>query len=407
MIDAGAKSHGDSRPQFPTPMYDGLETNIPNSLMEHSDDHSLRKHQLFPSRETVLEYLEDYAADIKHLVHFRTQVTDIRLTKREGQHTWSMQVRELASNQSVEKEFDAVCVANGHYNVPMIPDIKGIRQWDMANPGVITHSKFYRNAAAYRNKKIVVVGNSASGIDIASQLAPVAKHPILMSQRSDSPLAFAPPYQETLPEIKEFISPSSMRRAVCFSDGRIEVDIDAILFCTGYCYSFPFLSSLTPPLIKTGARVEHLYEHLFYIYHPSLAFIGLPSKIIPFRTFEGQAAVLARVWSDRLELPSTQEMERWEQELIGKRGCGRSFHILPFPKDFGYHNEMVDWASKAIDKQDGKMPPKWSEQELWVRERIPVIKGAFAGMGEGRHKVKTVEGAGFDYYAWATEEQLL
>jgi hypothetical protein len=46
--------------------------------------------QLFPKHETVTQYLEDYAADIKNLIHFNTQVLDISLaaTKEDGQDTW-------------------------------------------------------------------------------------------------------------------------------------------------------------------------------------------------------------------------------------------------------------------------------------------------------------------------------
>ena len=395
-----------SRPVFATPMYEGLETNIPHILMKHSDDPSLQEHQLFPTRQAVLKYLEDYAAEVFDLVHFHTQVTDVHFRKQEGQDKWVVQVRNIVSNKSGEKEYDAVCVANGHYSVPTLPDIEGIRQWNLANPGVISHSKFYRNPAHYRDKKTIVVGNSASGMDIASQIGTVAKHPVLISQRSDSPLAFAATYKEILSEIREFISPSSMERAIRFADGRIETDIDAILFCTGYYYSFPFLSSLKPPVIETGDRVQYLYKHLFCMYHPSLAFIGLPSKIIPFRTFEGQAAVVARVWSERLKLPPVQEMEAWEQNRVRKRGNGKPFHVLPFPEDFDYHNEMIDWASKAREKQCGKIPPKWSQQEYWARERFPAIKRAFAEKGEGRHKIKTLEEAGFDYGAWINEQNI-
>ncbi|KAL9126488.1 MAG: hypothetical protein Q9217_004470 [Psora testacea] len=393
------------RPHFSTPMYDKLETNLPHSLMKHPDDPSLQEHQLFPTRETVLDYLSNYATEVKNLVKFNTQVTDIRVTNREGQDIWLVHIRDLFSNKSREEEYDAVCVANGHYSVPTLPDIKGIEQWNSDNPGVIRHSKFYRNPAPYSNKKTIIVGNSASGIDIAFQVGAVAKHPVLISQRSDSPLTFAAPFKEDLPQIQEFILSSSMRRAVRFADGRVETDIDAIVFCTGYYYSFPFLSSLEPSLIETGDRVQHLYKHLIDMYHPTLAFVGLPSKIIPFRTFEGQAAVVARLWSNRLELPSMQEMENWEENLVTERGSGRPFHVLLFPEDFDYHNEMVDWACKARDTQLGKMPPKWSDQEYWARERLLAIKISFAEKGEGRHNVKSMEEMGFDYRAWVKEQQ--
>lgn len=399
-------ANGEKRAVFESPMYERLETNIPHVIMKHSADPSLEDDQLFPSRERVTQYLEAYAREIKRLVHFETQVIDIRKTSLDGQDVWHVHVKDLLSDRVFDATYDAVVVANGHYSVPDLPDIQGIKAWNQANPGVIAHSKFYRRPDSYTDKKVIIIGNSASGVDIASQIATVARHPVLISIRSSSPLAYEAGYKEDVAQIAEFLPSSQGTRAVRFTDGRVEEDVDAILFATGYFYSFPFLSQLQPKLILTGDRVEHLYKHLFYIYDPTLAFIGLPSKIIPFRTFEGQAAVIARVWSDRLELPPVQEMKKWEEGVIAKQGSGKAFHELKFPEDFDYLNEMVEWSKQAKEPGRGKIPPRWSERETWTRKRFPAIKKAFNDQGEARHKVRTVEELGFDYDAWLREQKI-
>lgn len=385
---------------FVSPMYERLETNIPHSIMKFSDMPSLEDNQLFPSREVVEQYLEDYGEDIRHLVSFQTQVVDIR-QPRAGAH--QVRFKNLQTNTIHEKIYDAVMVANGHYTVPRLPNIKGIREWNQANPGVISHTKFYRRARPFADKKVIVVGNAASGTDIASQIGTVSKHPLLVSQRSESVLDFGAGYKENVPEIAEFLPESYGTRTVLFTDGRVEADVDAILFATGYYYSFPFLSSLESKLISTGERVQHLYKHLFYIDDPTIAFIGLPSKIIPFRTDEGQGAVVARVWAGRLELPSALKMSKWEEDAIAERGTGKAFHVLSFPQDFEYHNELVDWAMRATGR-GGKMPTRWSAKERWARERFPAIKKAFADKGEARHDIKTLQDLGFDYDAWLREQ---
>ena len=381
-------------------MYEHLETNIPHSIMKFSDSPSLEDHQLFPSRQTVTQYLEDYGEDVRYLVSFQTQVTNIHQTQP-GLHL--VRLKNLQDGTVSEENYDAVLVANGHYTVPSLPSIKGIQEWNQVNPGVISHTKFYRRPGPFANKKVMVIGNAASGTDIASQIGEVSKHPLLMSQRSESYLAFTAGYKEIVPEIAEFLPNSLGRRAVRFIDGRVEEDLDAILFATGYYYSFPFLTSLEPRIISTGERVQHLYKQLFYIDDPTIAFLGLPSKIIPFRTVEGQAAVLARVWVGRLELPSTLEMSKWEEKAITERGAGKAFHALLFPKDFEYHNELVDWARRATG-QGGKLPIRWSAKETWERERFPAIKRAFAEKGHARHGIMTLQELGFDYEAWLREQ---
>ena len=392
---------------FESPMYERLETNIPHVIMKHSDASSLESNQLFPSREKVREYLITYAEDIRHLVRFQTQVTDIRKSSHSSQDSWRLQFKDLHTSRMTEKYYDAILIANGHYTVPSLPAIKGIAAWNTAYPNTITHSKNYRRPAPYTGKKVLVIGNSASGVDIASQIATVAKLPILISIRSNSPLAYEAGYKIDVPQISEFLAPEQGKTAVRFVDGRVEKGVEAVLFATGYFFSFPFLSDLKPKIIGTGERVEGLYKHMFYIPDPTLAFIGLPSKIIPFRTVEGQAAVVVRVWSERLSLPSEAEMRKWEESLITRVGAGKGFHVLNFPEDFDYLNELVEWAKRAESewKNRGKVPPRWNERELWTRKRFPAIKKAFADRGEGRHAVRTVEELGFDYDEWCKDER--
>lgn len=381
-------------------MYERLETNIPHSIMRFSDLPSLEDHQLFPGREVVKQYLEDYGEDVRHLVSFQTQVMDIRQT-RPGAH--QVRLKNLQTNTVYEKIYDAVVVANGHYSVPSVPKIRGIKEWNRANPGVISHTKSYRSLGPFTGKKVIIVGNGASGTDIASQIGQVSKCPLLMSQRSESILTTAASYKEIVPEIMEFLPYSQGTRAVRLADGRVEEDVDAILFATGYFYSFPFLSSLESKLISTGERVHSTYQHLFYIDDPTIAFIGLPLKIVPFRLDEAQAAVVARLWAGRLELPSTKEMRRWEEGVIAERGAGKAFHDLSFSKEFEYHDELLDLATRAIGR-GGKVPIRWSAKERWARERIPAIKRAFADKGDARHGIKTLQELGFKYDAWLREQ---
>ncbi|KAL9028569.1 MAG: hypothetical protein Q9196_003088 [Gyalolechia fulgens] len=382
-----------SRPVFVTPIYDHLESNIPHFLMKHSDDPALEDGSLFAGHERVLQYLNRYADDVRHLIRFKTQVYDV---KREGGHgpdRWLVYTNDLVSNRVTETVYDAVAVASGHHYVPTVPDITGIRNWNQAYPATITHSKYYRTPESFKDKKVVVVGNSASGLDIGTQIATVCRCPLLHSNRSEG-FQLSTSSEREVAEITEFLPPSDYSRAVRFRDGQIESDIDAVVFCTGYYYSLPFLSSLQPAPIVTGERVENTYQHLLYTDYPSMAFVGLPSKIVPFRTYEGQAAVVARIWAGRLELPSKSDMRAWEARRIAERGAGKKFHELSKLEDFRYHNEMIDWVLQSKVKDEDRIPPKWSKKETLVRKNIPMIKGAFADQGEARRTVRSLEQLG-------------
>lgn len=391
-------------------MYDGLETNIPRTLMQYTDLPFPADTQLFPKFETILQYLEEYSQDVKHLVQFQVQVVDVKVDD-EGRGTWLVTRKHLGSGELQADIYDAVVVANGHYNVPYIPSIPGISVWDDAYPGVISHAKSYCSSNAFQGKKVIIVGNSASGIDIGAQISKVCRAPLLSSVRSESYFTTkATDNRKEYPPIAEFLPPEKHNRAVRFSNGEIEQDIDAIVFCTGYLYSFPFLSTLNPPVVKNGSRTLRVYQHMFYNEHPTLVFPALNQKVIPFPIAEAQSAVLARVLAGRLALPSREDMYAWEEANAAARGSGKSFHVLAYPLDADYLNFLHEWAASAERRSrlsndgQGKQGPFWGNKEKWLRSRFTQIKQAFVQRGEDRRYYRLPEDLGFDFEAWKKEQ---
>ncbi|KAF9691128.1 hypothetical protein EKO04_010860 [Ascochyta lentis] len=390
-------------PAFVSPMYERLETNIPRGLMGFKDLDWPQDSQLFPKHQTVLKYIEDYGRDVQDTVRYATQITDVTPTCEDPASSWSVTSRDLKTSATKTETYDAVIVANGHFITPYIPEIRNIADWNKAHPGVISHSKYYRRPEEFTGKKVVVVGNSASGADISNQIAEHCALPLLWSSKSTNLFVSATPTdsrRHELPPIKAF-HPST--RGVEFEDGTVETDVDAIVFATGYFYSLPFLAKVEPKLITDGSHVNHTYKHLFYAAQPTLSFLALPQRVIPFPVAEAQASVLARVYSGRLPLPPLSEMENWEQETKAEAGDGRAFHLLPFPKDGQYINELSDWALSAPAKDEldnegrGMVPPRWGEWEFWCRENFPAIRQAFGKLGEKRFETRSLQEVGFSY----------
>ena len=364
-------------PLFPNPMYDRLITNIPKHLMQYSDHAFLPQSLLFPTREDVQEYLIQYSQDVRHLIIFSTQVEDISFSQENGQDRWSLTARSTIDSKVAKNPYDAIVVANGHYSVPFIPSVPGIQAFQAKYPSVISHSKNYRSPQSFRNQKVIVVGGGPSGLDIGNQISVVCQKPLLNSVRSEEPLKLGKENKEEVPPIAEFLIEEG---GVRFEDGRVEKDIDAIVYCTGYLYACPFLRSLDPPIVTTGRRVIGLYKQLIHISHPTLAFTALSKKVIPFPVSEGQAAVIAKVWSNKLVLPEENIMNAWEKKQVEEIGDNTNFHILGYPKDADYINELHDWAGCA---EDGftKEPPYWDEQQRHMRSMFMDIRKRFVELG--------------------------
>lgn len=396
--------HAEDTDWWVSPMYENLETNIPHTLMNYTDLNFPAEASLFPSHEIVRRYLDAYAEPLADIITLSTKVVSVRKVETEGRNVWELQSRQLGTDELSTSYWDAIVVANGHYNEAFIPSITGLDAWVDARPGMVSHSKHYRRPEDFEGKKVIVVGNSASGIDISAQISTTAKLPVIVSEKErpkpESAIGEATAaWKKMMPEMVECIPDG---RSLRFADATVETNVDAVVFCTGYKYKFPFLKDLPSPVVTDGACVHSLYKHVFYIDDPTLAFLGIPQRIVPFPFAEGQAAWASRVWAGRLSLPPTLEMRAWEAALEEVKGRNTAaLHTMAPTEDVDYINEMHGLCLEAatdeiLDNQGlGKLPPFWDEEKRWLRGQMPFVKAASRSLGSQRHKVRDLQALGF------------
>ncbi|KAJ5333374.1 Flavin monooxygenase FMO [Penicillium brevicompactum] len=334
----------------------------------------------FPS-PVVKEYLHKYAEELLPLIRFQSLILDVQLKTQHPHAEWIVTWRDLRTTETLSAQFDAVIVANGHHNDPYIPEVAGLTEWTRAFPGSIIHSASYRRPESFSNNSLK---------------APVVD---LRADRDHSPPEKAA-FAENVPEISSL---DPINRVVKFIDGREERDVDNVVFCTGYHFSVPFLSSLHPSIVTDGVRPHQLYRHVFYKKEPTLALIGFPQRIVPFPFSQAQGAWVARFLSGRVSLPSEVEMDQWISHWTEIRGDGRSFNTLAFPIDADYINSLHELSSTAVRKEGlenegrGRSSPYWGEKEKWTRARFPLIKKASQALGDQRSRVKSLEELGFNF----------
>jgi hypothetical protein len=138
--------------QFVSPIYEFLETNIPHTLMNYSDQKFPEGTSLFPGHAVVKTYLNRYADDLRPILCLSTQVLGVHQAQGVNQPRWEVELLDLKTKVTRKSGFDAVMVASGHYNDPFIPDIPGLAEFSTTNPGSISHSKFYRSPSQYQGK---------------------------------------------------------------------------------------------------------------------------------------------------------------------------------------------------------------------------------------------------------------
>lgn len=271
----------------------------------------------FPPAEVVQQYLNAFVeyAQLRPYIWLNTQVLLVYDRKLSEQLQWILVARDVKKGQVYVEEFDAICVCNGHYSLPVIPSLPGTSQTCCR----VLHSHSYRSPSSFKGRRVLVVGGSHSGIDIAHELVPFAES-VTLSMKSEDRYqvleqfvlqliqgAGKPVYADKIKKCPEVVRFSGQNQVV-FSNATV-AEFDAVIFATGYDYHFPFLPEriLSAPRDK---RVHPLYKHLFHASYPcgSLSFIGIPWRVVPFPLCEVQARWVAKVLKGKVKLPSSAAM---------------------------------------------------------------------------------------------------
>jgi cation diffusion facilitator CzcD-associated flavoprotein CzcO len=319
----------------------------------------------YPSHQLIAKYLDEFVDHFgfRGKIQFRTEVTSVRPAIGGD---WDVTVRHLATGVERTERYSSVVVANGHhwdprYPEPAFPGAGGFT-------GEQIHSHYYRTPEPFTGKRVLVVGIGNSACDIAADCCQVAARTLLAVRRGthivpkylfgmptdrltlmrlgsrtprwlqrpvvaalvrtaqgpltkhglpkpDRPLLCAPPTMSDsllsrLDQGDIAVKPAIDRFGtdrVCFTDGSDEL-VDAVIYCTGYKISFPFL-----PEAMTGGEDSEpaLYRRVVLPAVPGLYFIGLIQPIgATMPLAEIQSQWVADLLDGRAALPPQAVMER-------------------------------------------------------------------------------------------------
>ena len=391
---------------------------------------------LYPPASTVLRYLHDYSSKfgLSPHIQFNTLVQSVVRDRERNQ--WSVKIRRTKLAQDLSGEYaeetvhsDLVIVANGHYRLPRYPSTQGLKSW--VDAGHAIHSAYYRNPFQpwiSKAKKLLVVGSGPSGSDVSSDLRQLTSKEIVHSYTTAVHADLEGGRFKTRPRIKEFLPLNDKAEgSVLFADGTTENGIDCCILATGYQDSFPFLepgSSNTPPLgvgmpppipplpselYNSSYHVFPLAKHIFplvssELYPPSsLAFLGLPYRVIPFPLVEAQTRVVLKVFED----PSTLDIAQEAVEVVSHYdnivssippsypypkdlAVAKLWHMLDNDAQFEYRDALHKFVGGVHASEDCKVPS-------WVKEMYDkkfVIRAAWKELEKRGEAADWVRGVG-------------
>jgi putative flavoprotein involved in K+ transport len=150
--------------------YDQLRLNSSRPFSRLPGGRFRRGTGLFPTRDEMVSYLEEYA--VRHRLAVLPETRLQRIDRGPG--GW------LLRTSSGDIAADQVVMASGYAHTPFMPDWPGRDRYQ----GRLVHSAAYRNAESLGDGDLLVVGAGCSGMEIANELARNGARRVRLSVRT-------------------------------------------------------------------------------------------------------------------------------------------------------------------------------------------------------------------------------
>ena len=297
-------------------MYRYLWSNGPKEGLEFADysfeEHFGRPIASYPPRAVLFDYIEGRVkkAGVRDMIRFSTVVRSV--TFDDSTKLFSVTVKDHVNDRLYTETFDNVVVASGHFSTPNVPEFPGFDSFK----GRVLHAHDFRDAAEFNDKDLLLIGTSYSAEDIGSQCWKYGAKSITVSYRT-APMGYDWPSNWKEVPLLEKVEGNT----ATFKDGS-QKDVDAIILCTGYLHSFPFMDEELE--LKTNNRLYpiSLYNGVVWEDNPALMYLGMQDQWYTFNMFDAQAWYVRDVIMGDIRVPSKEEMHediaRWramEDEL--------------------------------------------------------------------------------------------
>lgn len=334
----------------------------------------------FLSHKELSQRFDDFI-DREELDQYVRQNSRVEGISKTEHGKWCVTVKHTIHEGNEEEwyqeEFDAVIIANGHYTVPNIPHIPGLAEYNKKYPGIIIHSKSYRDPKIFKDKKVLVVGGSFSSANLLQYIFPIAGSTYVSKRGNHLIFPWVDSAIESQginvkPTIDKFISETN---EILFSDGTTEKNFEVILLATGYHFHYPFLTNYLSVIDPSNlSRVSGLYYDTFAIKDPTLAAVGVVVSTVNFHTIEASAAAIAGVWSNAKTLPTTEEKRSWERQQVANTVNNLFFHYYP------HDRVKVDFIDKLhVFASNGRYNPIEEDSKYLneIDEGIKILEELF------------------------------
>ena len=217
----------------------------------------------------------------------------------------------MKEKKETVETFTHIIVSTGVFGPPFLPDIPGIDQFQ----GRVLHSKDVKHIAEFKDQRVLLIGASLSGEDLAVLAIKFGSSKVCLSYKYRPTGIKWPAAIEERPIVEEF-----QGNVALFADGS-EFEADVVVFCTGYQLGLHFLSDELRVKSRMLFYPEGLYKGILSVNggNNKPMFVGLQYNLYSFNLFEAQAVLACRHIMGKITLPPEreiiQEVVRMEEKV--------------------------------------------------------------------------------------------
>ncbi|CAJ0543871.1 Ff.00g039680.m01.CDS01 [Fusarium sp. VM40] len=153
-------------------VYPGVRCDIPSHVYQTTFDPNLNWSEQFAEGAEILDYWKSLATkyDIARYLRMGTYVETAQWDDTHS--TWALSLQDVDSKYTSVERFDFVITGIGRFNEWKLPDYPGINDFK----GHLRHTSNWDPTYDPTNKRVAVIGNGASGIQLVPELQKTAKH---------------------------------------------------------------------------------------------------------------------------------------------------------------------------------------------------------------------------------------
>jgi len=225
--------------------------------------------------------------DLTKNIKFNTVVRNVHYD--ENTKKFTVEAETFGDNkvtESLAETFDYVIVAVGIFHIPNKPSFQGLNQFE----GRVLHVHDMKDAHEFSGQRVLVVGGGYSAEDITLHCIKFGAKHVTITHRSPSMGFKWPPGVDERPIIERI-----QGNTVFFKDGS-KTEVDAIIMCTGYLYSFPFLE--TRLRLVSDVTLYPSGLHVGTVWRAAgggrLLYMGVQNQVFTMPMFDAQARWIAR-----------------------------------------------------------------------------------------------------------------